>query len=235
MADLNNLPQENITFKIKTSELCNIYEIFDPDDFDKHFDVISLSESYDITDFYGLEITREDGVFYDSDGKEISEDALKEIDQVCFDSVFVGTQNRYLKEVEKTIEDHLDTFRNFDYDYQSENFDTGVRQQEHGEAKGIISYDIDLFGDTTITANPDIVHVVNECITGYGMFGVDSELEGEDIDVYTKLRFHWTGYYWTIYGMFKPEFTNRDILDFDDDTLKSGFKSIEESYGIKIT
>lgn len=126
-----------------------------------------------------------------------------------------GTAARWWKQIKAALEECLQTFSDYQYEYFSEE----EFKSHSGRARGIVDYNVDT-DPVTIECAPDIVNVIQDCISGEGYFDVSSELEGETPEEYARTRFHWLKYYWSIYGGRKPEPNDRNIEDFDDQYFK---------------
>lgn len=110
----------------------------------------------------------------------------------------------YQEAVEDALEKHLENFSGFEYEYLDDNtneFQTGI-------AKGIISTNV-LDGNIEIEYDPDLIHVINAMLSGYGMFGT-LELENASAeDIIGHL--HQLSNYYEIYGDNNP--LNADMFD----------------------
>lgn len=141
----------------------------------------------------------------------------------------------YSKRIIGALEDVLYTFSNFGYEYPFIGEATGYYDHMTGTAIGITNVDIDC-DNAVITTNNDLVHVINFCITGVGMFDVAEDLEGEVSFVdYIQSRFHWLKSYWKIIGGRTPHPDLEYIDDFDANYFKALLKDIESAFKIKIT
>ena len=205
---------------------------FNTNDLFKWFGIESPDEASDMgvqTDMDG--ISDEDARYWASEivdlgeeGKETPEQ-LENMEKVREASRFV-LQREYAdaayKVVIEAMEQTLDTFRDYPYEYFSE---SDFRSYS-GKAKGITSYDIIPDGITTIEASDDLCHVINDVLAGVGMFDVSLQ---EDSDVsnpqsFCEGNFHNLSSYWEVYGGHapKPDFDRVDnMVKFSEQKLRT--------------
>lgn len=151
---------------------------------------------------------------------------LDDIKRAIVDAMESGTAANYYRRVKEALEEVLSTFSDYSYEFYSES----DNQTYSGVAKGIEPGTIKIdYDTTTFEAHPDLAKIVQNNVSGYGMFDVDADYEGETPENYAKTRFHWLPYHWEIYGDYKPRVDTDRIDDFDDryfrellDEIKTG-------------
>lgn len=177
----------------------------------------------------GVEYDDETDTSFDLEGVEIPEDAVMRIQEAASWAASSGTQSAALKEVLSTLERAIETFSDWRYEYSDDynNFYSGV-------AKGVQNVDA-TYEDTTIVANTDLVHVVNDALAGYGMFSPQHDLDGQAVEDYIKERFHWLWKLFEIYGMSKPTPDLSNVENFDGKYFDELIKEIEMEYGLSLS
>jgi hypothetical protein len=195
---------EPFTLTFKTSELLDMFDLpdleLDPGDI--YLPDIFVAEIRDVAEQYDIP-------------EELWDDPDIEsgIYTAISDGYHLGISGAYYKQVKEALENTLETFSNYPYEYFSEE----DFESYSGIAKGIIPGSINIgYDNTTFEAYPDLANIVQDNVAGYGQFDVSEDFEGEEPEEYAKSRFHWLAYYWEIYGDRPPQPDLDRLDDFDD-------------------
>lgn len=173
-------------------------------------------------------------LWVDKNEQPLKDEVIDEIKRAIISAMESKTMANYTKRVQGALEDILYIFSDFEYEYDFIN-EAGSYEGMHDTATGITNITIE-YDNTTITTDNDLVHVINTCITGVGMFNVDEELEGaESFAEYIQSRFHWLKSYWEIFGARRPQPDLEHIEDFDGNYFKELLQDIEKTYKVNIT
>ena len=223
------------TISFSTKELLDLFGLPDMSPEDMYYMDYWPSDE-DLLGTTSLDISWDDEqeVWLDKTGAPLKEEVIDEIKTAIIYAMESQTMANYTKRVQGALEEILDIFANFEYEYDFIN-ETGSYEGMQGTATGITNVMID-YDTTTITTDNDLVHVINTCITGVGLFNVDEELEGDEYFAdYIQSRFHWLKSYWEIFGTRMPQPDLEHIEDFDGNYFKDLLKDIEKTFNVSIT
>lgn len=220
-----------VTFPTK-----ELLELFGLPDLEAPMDWDYWPSDNELTDTIFLDISWDDEqeLWLDKTGEPLKDEVIDEIKRAIVSAIESKTGANYTKRVKSALEDVLYTFSDFEYEYDFIN-EAGSYEGMHDTATGITNVTVD-YDNTTITTDNDLVHVINTCITGVGMFNVDEELEdAESFADYIQSRFHWLKSYWEIFGTRMPQPDLEHIEDFDREFFKDLLKDIEKTFNVSIT
>ena len=198
------------TLKFKTGELLKWFDL--PDEMEVS-DMISSGDPE--TGEREVEEALED---YNIKDTEENRDLIRDAMRWTIES---ETSSKMWNEVVSTLEQILDTFSDYGYEYFSE----GEFKSYSGTTKGILSYDIGS-EETTIQVADDFYHVINDVLSGVGMFDPQGEEPMDEEDM--ESNFHNLKDYWEVYGGGRPKMGDID-WEWSDKTFKmylqeQGFK-----------
>ena len=223
------------TISFPTKELLELFGLPDLEPEDMYMDIWPDDEELLDTVYLDISWDEEQESWLDKTGQPLKDEVIDEIKRAIVSAVESKTMANYTKRVRGALEEILYTFSNFEYEYDFIN-EAGSYEGMHDTAIGITNITIDYDNTTTITTDNDLVHVINTCITGVGLFNVDEELEGaESFAEYIQSRFHWLKSYWKIFGTRIPKPDLDHIEDFDKKYFKELLKDIEKTFNVSIT
>ena len=234
MADIKNIPAGTVTLTFPTEGLLKNLGL--PHDFEiSNWGYYPYPTEDELANSILYISKNDEGELVDYDDKVIPEDAVEELKQATMDATQMGTEGAYVKRVYGALEDALDTFSGYRYEYPFMPDREDALGVEHatGTAKGIESVEVS-YDTTTIVANLDLVHAINDCIAGVGMFEAQQDLEGEEFDEFIKSRFHHLKNYWEIYGERKPKVDTDNVEDFDDAFFRERAGEIEKEFDLRL-
>lgn len=162
---------------------------------------LSTGDIEDLLHLYGLDGNKSVIV----DGKRVS---LREVVANTALQVYRDFLDKdWFEETRSLLKECLKQFSNYKYKFYS-----SVEGKIYsGVAKGIIPETISVGKKiTSFQAYYDLVYIIQDCIYGYGLFGVDSSLEGLSKEEFMRRRFFHLCFYWDIYGG-KPPRRHRSI------------------------
>lgn len=189
----------------------------------------------DLADMTALTL-EEDGDepgWYDYDDEMVPDEVVEEVRQAAYDAMSSGAAGKYRAAIEGVITQALEQFSSYPYEYWYQDVDSGTEESAKGTATGIEKVEF-VNGTVAVTAADDLVHIINDCITGVCMFIVTSDLEGEDVERFAQTRFGQLAQYWSIYGDVKPQLGDVNLDDFDEKYFKELVNEIGQRHNFKL-
>lgn len=221
---------KKVTLKVNKNKFLKMFGIKDVptiDDYDASYSVVEISNNR------YLDITKKGNKYFNGKGQELSDEIVDRLNSEMLIAIEYGTENKINDRVNDVIEKILDNFG--DYKYQYDTMMGDEYDSYKGIARGVYLYDTTSSDSIEITCYLDFVHVINDCIAGYGMFQPDPNLEGETPEEYIKNRFGTIKYYFDIYNESIPKLDLDSIDEFDKKYFREQIKEIEKEYNIKLT
>lgn len=238
---LKKLPKKPFKLVFDTNKLADWFDLPKPHDEDYYGDFNWYPSDSDLLDNDMLTVyyeypdeepryagqRMEGGVWLDANDKEIPEDVVDEIRNYMVWALESGTEKNAYESRVDALKETLEAFSYYEYDYA-----TMERNAYHGTAEGILSVDVK-YDKTTVVANPDIVHIINDCLNGAGEFYATDDLEGDSPQEFAETRFHWLPYYFKIYGVSKPK-VHDSQEEFDNAYFADLVSDLEKTNGLSL-
>jgi len=206
---------KKFTLEFPTSDLLKMFGLpsldhdLEPPDWD-----------FNLTDNIDLTVSKdEEGDLVDARGKKLTPETVLDIKQAISDATVSGTAAEFSRRILHALERVLETFSDYRYEYFYLT-DEGERSTS-GVAKGVLSVDAK-FDTTKLVVADDLVHIIHNCLVGYGMFNATDDFEGVNLRDFVKSRFSHLRHHWEIYGDRMPQ----PDLDRVDEFDRAYFKTL---------